>query len=274
MPRILIATDFSADALHAAHYAAHLFGNTDVTYVLVHAHFDPGTMVFDPGTMEQSMPAYTPFLLEAAREGLAAAAKEFVELTGAACVEHQLLLGPLPQALLEMTEGRGADAVVVGTKGRSGKGFFGSNSTDIIRTSQVPVITVPGKASLVPVQRILLADDRAVMEPEKLSMLRLIALRHKAEVLIAHLGDDLSDPVLQRERLAVLLPDVPYSILELKGTDVAEGLIHAARESKANMIAALHRHKGLLGRLLHASVAKELALDTELPLLVLEQEER
>lgn len=39
------------------------------------------------------------------------------------------------------------------------------------------------------------------------------------------------------------------------------------------MIAVLHRHKGLLSRLLHTSVAKELALDTEIPLLVLEQEE-
>lgn len=273
MSRIIIATDFSADALHAAHYAAHLFGNTDVTYVLVHAHFDPGTMVFDPGSMEQAMPPYAPVMLDAAREGLAAAAKEFVELTGAASVEHQLLLGPLPQALLGMVEERGANAFVVGTKGRSGKGLFGSNASDVIRTSTVPVITVPGRASLAPINRIILADDCEVMDPNKLSILRLIALRHKAEVLIAHVDTGKTGAEVTRARAAVLLPDVTCSVLEPKGTDVVDGLIEAARENKANMIAVLHRHKGLLGRLLHTSVAKELALDTELPLLVLEQEE-
>jgi len=273
MARIIIATDFSPDALHAARYAAHLFGNTDVTYVLVHAHFESGTMVFDPGTMVPAMPVYTPELLEAARAGLAASAREFVEVTGAISVEHQLLLGPLPQALLEMAEERGADALVVGTKGRSGKGLFGSNTSDVIRTSTVPVITVPSGAGLTPLHRIILADDREVMEPDKLAMLRLIALRHKAEVLVAHIDNGKSGTDVTRERMAVLLPDVPYSVLEPKGTDVVEGLIQAARENKANMIAVLHRHKGLLSRIMHTSVAKELALDTELPLLVLEQEE-
>jgi len=266
MSRIIIATDFSPDALHAARYAAHLFGNTDVTYILVHAHFDPGSLV-------PTIPAYSPELLEAARDGLAASAKEFVEVTGAISVEHQLLLGPLPQALLDLTEERGADAVVVGTKGRSGNGLFGSNTSDIIRTSAVPVITVPARAELAQVRRIILADDREVMDPDKLSMLRLMALRHKAEVLVAHI--DSGKPALgtTRERMAVLLPDVPFTVLEPQGTDVVEGLIQAARDNKANMIAVLHRHKGLLSRLLHTSVAKELALDTEIPLLVLEQEE-
>lgn len=265
MTRIIIATDFSPNALHAAQYAFHLFGNIDVTYVLVHAHFDPGTL--DP-----TMPAYTPQLIETSRNGLRAAAMEFVELNGAASVEHQLLLGPLPEALRTVVEDKGADALVLGSKGRSGSGLFGSNTNDVIRNSVVPVIAVPSGAELNPIARLLFADDQEEIEPRSMALLRLIALRHKSEVLVTHVANADRNERSAEDGYVVILHDIPYRFLEPRANDVVDGLLAVASSQKADMIVVLHRHIGLLGRLLHPSVAKELALDSVLPLLVLEQE--
>ena len=265
MSRIVVTTDFSPNALHAAQYAAHLFGEDDVTYAVVHAHFDPGMM--DPATQ-----AYTPELVATAQEGLRAAAGEFVERTEAVSVEQQFLLGPLPDALDAYVEEKGADAVVMGTKGRSGASFFGSNTSDVIRASSVPVIAVPIQAQFGPIRRILLADDREEMLPASMAMLVRIAKQHKAEVLIAHLLQGGDAQRSKSNRYSKILADIPHSFIEPHAIDVVEGLIHNAHRHKADMIAILHRHIGFLGRLLHPSVAKELAMETDLPLLVLEQD--
>ena len=43
-----------------------------------------------------------------------------------------------------------------------------------------------------------------------------------------------------------------------------------ARHQKVDMVAVLHRHIGLIGRLFHPSTAKELSRSIDLPLLVME----
>ena len=266
MLRILLPTDFSSNAMHAANYAVQLFGRTEATYILMHAQYDPGYV----GEMRYSM---GPELLEAAEEGLALTAKRFAETTGATSVESHLLFGILNVVVEEFVREKGADVVVMGKSGETGSALFGSNTADVIRSSSVPVVAVPDMASLDPLHRILLAADQNEVVPANFALLRTIALRHQAEVLVTHVEMEVPAGTAHwSEGLYVLaLQDVPLTFLEGFGHDIADGLERTANKRKAGMIAILHRHLGFFDRLFHRSLAKEMALGTELPLLVLQQ---
>ena len=268
MLRVLLPTDYSSNAMHAATYAVQLFGKSEATYILMHAQYDSGYV----GAMGLSM---GPELLKGAEDGLALTAKRFAETTGATSVESHLLFGLLDVVVDEFVRrpAEGADVVVMGKRGETGSALFGSNTTNVIRSSSVPVVAVPDMARLRPLDRILLAADQDEMLPEDFALLRTIALRHKAEVLVTHVEMDVpADTAHRSEGLYELaLRDVPLTFLEGYGHDVADGLERTAKKRKADMIAILHRHLGFFDRLFHPSVAKELALGSDLPLLVLQQ---
>lgn len=204
---------------------------------------------------------------------MALVAKQFKQRTGARAVEQQLLFGSLAPALSEYLEEKSADLVIMAKQSGTGSALFGSNTTDVIKTSRVPVLAVPEKARLHPVKRILLADDHDEVLPESLSMLRTIALRQRSEVVVAHMpvriteGEDHWGNGLY----ANILKGIPHRFIEGYGRDVVDGLERTAHRRSADMIAVLHRHKGLLDGLFHASTAKALALEADIPVLALQQ---
>ncbi len=106
MLRILLPTDFSSNAMCAATYAVQLFGKSEATYVLMHAHYDAGY----GGQYGYSMGSE---LLKAAEDGLVLAAKRFAQTTGATSVESHLLFGLLSAVVDEFVKEQGADVVVM-----------------------------------------------------------------------------------------------------------------------------------------------------------------
>ena len=176
-------------------------------------------------------------------------------------------------ALSEFMKEQRADLVVMGKRGATGSALFGSNTTDVLKSSRAPVLAVPEKAPLRPLKRILMADDHDEVLPEDLEMLRTIALLHKAEIIVSHmpLGIDEGEDHWSNGLYALALKGIPHSFIEGYGHDVVNGIEHTAHKRSADMIAVVHRHRGLLERILHTSIAKELALEVDLPLLVLEQ---
>lgn len=268
MARILLLTDLSANAQHAATYAVHLFGRSGNTYEMAHAHLDVGFA--DP-----MVPVYMPELQKAAAEGLSAAARTFNEHTGVPVAEEHLLLGPLPAALLDLLEHRQMDAVVMGMSGRGGAMLFGSTAAAVVRSCTVPVVVVPQQARVRPLQRILLADDHGVVAAEDLSLLRSIALRHDAEVLVTYVPETVTEGAEHWSNgiYELGLAGVPHRFTEAHGKNVTDALEHALVERRADLLTVLHRHTGLLERLLHRSVTKQVVHATDRPLLVLQQGE-
>jgi len=262
--RILIPTDFSNNALHAATYAVQLFGRSDATYILMHAQHDAGYA----GAMGYSM---GPELLNASQEGLDLAAKRFVESTGATSVETVLAFGLLSSVVNDFVKEHDVDAVVMGKRGETGSSFFGSNTTAVLSDCLVPVVAVPDQARIRAVHRVLLAADHRAVKPEHFMLLRTLALKHGAQVLVTHIAmeDAMTGPPGVKEQYRAALKDVDLDHVVGYGHDVADGLERTARSKKADMIAILHRQVGLFARLFNPSVAKELALETDLPLLVL-----
>ena len=104
-------------------------------------------------------------------------------------------------------------------------------------------------------------------------MLRTIALRSGANVLVAHYDQEVPEgaPHWSNGIYELALKDVPHTFLTAHGHGPVDSLERLAEHKKADMIAVLHRHIGALARLFHPSTTRELALNAHFPLLVLEQ---
>lgn len=265
--RVLIPTDFSDNAMHAATYAVQLFGKSEATFTLLLAQYDAGYA----GAIGYSM---GPELLKSSEEGLAREANRFVESTGAASVETHLAFGFLSTVVNDHVNERGADAVVMGRRGKTGSALFGSNTVDLLKRSPVPVVAVPEMARLRPLHRIVLASDHGEVLLASLALLRTIALRHRSEVLVTHVEMEVpaNTENWSKGLYEVALRDVPLTFVEGYGHNVADGLERTAKIRKADMIAILHRHLDLFDRLFHPSVAKELTMGSDMPLLVMQQD--
>lgn len=266
---ILLPTDYSDHAFHAAEYAARLMGVDDVAYVLVHTYMDADPSVTSWGNMAEE-------LYKAATDGMAHWQEKIAssEAFRGADVDTEVVFGPLTGVLNELAREKQADLVVMGTQGRSGGGFLGSNAASVVKHSHIPVLVVPAQAVLHPVHRILYADDQRDVTPGDLGMLLHIARRTRSEVVLGHVLRD-PDEIPRPEPVALyeqLLKDLPHRFVSEEGEDVAGALDHLAGREGADMIAVLHRHAGFFEDLFRFSTAKRLALHTNLPLLVMQHQ--
>lgn len=189
-----------------------------------------------------------------------------------AVVHSDVIYGPLPMVLNEMGAEHHADLVVMGTQGRSGAGILGSNAAGVVKQSRYPVLVVPAKAVQRTVRRILVADDQRGMGPEEAGILLDVAARTRAELVLAHVlrdGDEVPDPE-QVAALDGLFQGMPHRFVAEEGKDVAGVIDFLADREAADLIAVLHRHAGFFEGLFHTSTAKRLALNTAIPLLVMQ----
>lgn len=268
MAHILLPTDYSDNALHACAYAARLFGAEDNIYTLVHAYID-----VDPAL--NTWPGMADEIYKASMEGMrewAERARALPEFAGSV-VRTEVLYGALPEMLNGLVKEKRGDIVVMGTLGSSGSDLLGSNAGEVVKHSKVPVLVVPNSAVMGPVRRILYADDERRVEVAGSRMLIDIALRTKAEVILAHVlkdKDEVPDPnvVAMYEEL---LQAVPHRFTSGEGKDIAGVIDFLADQESADMVALLHHHTGFMEGLFHTSTAKRLALHTHIPLLVLQQ---
>jgi nucleotide-binding universal stress UspA family protein len=142
--RILVPTDFSAASDAALAFARDLAPQFGASIELVHVFDNPfvsGAFVGDGTVM---MPAeLRQSLEESAREQLAVRHTSHAgSLPGSST---ELLMGPAARCIVEHAAKTHADLIVMGTHGRSGLGhlLIGSVAERVVRTAELPVLTVP-----------------------------------------------------------------------------------------------------------------------------------
>lgn len=268
MAHIILPTDFSDNSLQAGRYAATLFGVEDNVFTLLHAYMDAEPFV-------DTWPGMADEMYKASMQAMgtwAGKVRALPEFAGAV-VRSEVLYGGLSRTINDLAGEKHADLVVMGTLGRSGTGLLGSNAGDVVKHCRWPVLVVPAKAEAGPVRKILYADDGKQVEVEGSRMLLQIALRTKAEIILAHVlkeKDEVPDPKVAG-MYEELLQAVPHRYASGEGEDIAGVIDFLADQEGADMIALVHRHTGFMDGIFHRSTAKRLALHTSVPLLVLPQ---
>jgi nucleotide-binding universal stress UspA family protein len=262
MTHILLPTDGSDASFNAAVLAFEHFGTKGVRYTLVHTYLKPAlrnALLPAMNTQREAMNMLRRYERRCRKQvdGIVLAKR---------IAPYQLV-----DVLNEIAREKKADLIVMGTQGEGNYGLVGRNTSAVVLRSDIPVVTVPSKWGSKPIKRILLANDGAPITRATAEPLIALARRTGAEILLAHIRDNIVsfDQRGDRKALGELFTDVRHSFVTVAGDDVSAEINELAIQGRMQLVAVIHRKKSFWQGLFSSSKAKRMALHTTMPLMVL-----
>ncbi|HEX2847870.1 MAG TPA: universal stress protein [Chitinophagaceae bacterium] len=275
MKTLIVCTDFSAPALHAAEYACMLTREYPFEYItLLHAHplmahttalpisdYDPDAP--DKAAMEQ---------LNQLREQLQPLAGKKV------LIRMRTENISVEENIDRVFREENADLVVVASSLKSKlEGLvIGSNAANISRNSMLPVLIIPEKARIQPIRNILFAYDlKSISQPSSVKTLKeildffnvplsVLNVDHKDK----HFTPDTPQAVQQ---LHTILDGYKPGYAYIDHRHIAEGILEYAYKNDTSLIITIPRTHNFFERLFKKSETSKLIHESDIPLLTLHE---
>ncbi len=276
MLKILVPTDYSPEAKNACLYAYHFAAYTNSSIVLYHA------IPVIPPSAEFPIPMENYYLSD--KEEILLLEEAFhhllvlhqldpkkVKYKGAVNVENSISNG-----IKYAYDENKCDLVIMGTHGASGfsKIFLGSNTTQLIAETMVPVIAIPKTYRFEPIYHLIYASDLENLKEELGILIPFAEVFHAALELVYF---DYASPnsehlILEAQKFIhqQVYPNIKLSIK--KGSihlSLPENLKRQLNPSNTQMLVLYRAAHTWMENLLLGSNAQKMLLDPGMPILVL-----
>ena len=275
MKKILVPTDFSDVAANAYHFAQTLAGEEPIEVMVVHAYHPS----FDYSNPYLDMPAAE---FEAVKRELmknfiaehTLATDEAGAVATVAQPKTELRIGFASEEVVRLS--KEVDLIVMGTTGQGNlmERVFGSVSTYVARNAFCPVLLIPGDCQCKGFKEIVFASNYNAADEAMLQQLIEMAGIRTANIHFVHVEAEAGKPysvakVEFEQAVRENMPDIGFNAVEIKCSDVEEGVVKYAQDIDADLIAMGTLRRGGLENLFHRSVTKQMAFHTTVPLLIL-----
>jgi len=282
MKTILVLTDFSSRAEHAAEYAMLIAAKANAKILLYNSYFIPQVIpavTYSAPYYEDASIIEKENLLQLART-VDRLKKKFIETHKINPPEIQVRngAGNLADNLQKITKAIKFWMIVMGDKSEEGafsRFVFGSDTYAIIDEAVCPVLLIPEKYKIKPVQKIALATDFEHSEQKAFTFLPELADIWKSEILVVHI---LSTEISAKEKvknfdsykkLIAKTSTQNISYVDVRADNIVTGLEKFAKNKTIDILAILHRKRAFIDQIFHKSISKELLEFHRIPLLVL-----
>lgn len=269
MKTILIPTDFSKTAINAVNYATALAHKLKAQVVLFHA--------FRPPVIASDVPVVIPTIRDIEKNCV----RRLKDLRAKIKTQYPKMeidvvckLGFASEAINNYIKSEKPDWIVMGIQGAGYiKGrMFGSTATDILASSQVPVITVDQNLTFAPLKQIVVAVDHKAIAKKKLEPLIELAGVFKSHLSLLHVTESQgSMPTLVQASEGIKLEHnievLKHSYYFLEGDDVVAGINRFVKEKQSDMIVMFPRKHSFLERLFKDTKTRRIAFQLKAPLL-------
>lgn len=256
MKTILIPTDFSETANHAAAYAMLLAARlkTDVALCEV-----------ADGLISDQLETTAHNLCSENCQG------DFKPLIRTVC-----LTGEVVPAITELAAAERTPLIVMGASGAGrSQDLLGSNSREMIDAAKTPLLMIPAHSKLQLPKTIAFATDLHAKDIPIAYSVATFARDMGADLLIIHIDRDGYDHETRKEKFdnfcvelkkEVSYPNIQYRCI--RDTEIAHGLEMLAQNGAADMLAMSHGRHVLLDDWLGGSHTHKVASKINVPLLI------
>lgn len=270
MKHILVPTDFSDAANNALEYALQLAAEASASVTFLNVYHVP----LPAG--EVPLMLISPHeILDKNREhmnGLVAAAKS--NYGNKFTISGITREGFAAEEIVQLTEEIGADMVVMGTRGSTSTiaSILGSIATEVMKKSKVPVLVIPSHARYRHIKEIAYAFDYT-SEPDLRTeaFLKNVAGIFHAKVNVVNVITPASHTEAKVVATATgtdhILQDTKHEHYFLEGTDVVHELSNFVRKNNSDWLVVVPHEYGFLHAFFHRSVATQVAMQIEIPVL-------
>ena len=272
MKNIIVPIDFSDASYNAANYAAMLANIFNANIILVHAYLNPSSIDITPDHLLNQPEKELSQVIE---DQL----KEYVEILRKKYtirIEGLVKEGAATPKILEVSDNKNADLIVMGMKGKGkSNSVFGSNTTLVMRRSSIPVLVLPEKIEFKNIEVITLASDFDTdTELSNYSLLKKIALKNKAFIQILNVrkkdAELSTDEMSGKLRTAAAFEDLKHQFYMIKDDEVDEGIEDFLEDHPSDLLVMVARKRNLFDRIFKSSHTRKMSYETEIPLLVLQ----
>jgi len=257
MKKILIPTDFSDTAHHAARYAMEFLGHREVHYVLFHVH--------NFSNLRNRTLAESEELLKKEMEQFRDSYHDAI-LT----IETVTASGNVVEEILQMAAETKTELIVMGTRSRERPRWMGSNTESVLLEANCPVLAIPGPTNYRKIENVALTlAPGEVPQADRLEAI-LALLRPKGPDV--HIVSVTRDPGSFPDEWMLTLKRMVGRALELhlhslEGEDVVHRILEYCAENVPDLLVVFPEKRTLFKRLLHHSISKELAHLSTIPIL-------
>lgn len=270
---ILVPLDFSPASHNALQYAMHLAGMQGGRLVLFHAYL--------PTMLEPYMDFSMQSALLKQQEELAlrffSRLQEEVPkgLPRNFALEFHMELGPASEAILDFAQDLKPDLIVMGARGGNllVRKLLGSTVDSVIQRAGVPLLVVPDEARFEGLHHIAYATDYQEDDIRYIDEVLYFAKQQQARLTCVHIRREDNPRNTYRGELLQRayqhdLNNQHIDFRTLSYPDVVEGLQHFSEWKDIDLLVMLTHHRSRIGQLFHKSHARDMALQTRVPLWV------
>lgn len=275
--KILVPTDFSETARNAYEYAIDLAEQYKATIDVVHVFTATGDGIPLVYPDKPSAPSRKDLLQEFVTQDIEIEDGEGNIDLRRVHVNAELIRGSVAETLIELSK-KDYDLMVIGSTGGGvfAETIFGSMTTKVAQDAYCPVLVVPKDSLYHQVKRLLYACDFNHKSFKHPALIADVAAFFKAKVDVIYVeqeeGREIYDAANMADMITVFNKQAPQ--LRVKGhvieeQDVFYGINDFTQNHQTDMIVMVTKHYTILQKLFHPSITKEMAMYTNLPLLVL-----
>lgn len=283
MKTILALTDFSIRAVHAAEFAMHMAIKNNANLLLCHvmelvSHPADGAEFIWPDTDPLILKNKSIWELNELVKRLEKLMPQDSEYTVfKPSINYITDFGLFAEIVKKVIDEKSVDLVVTGSHKSTGLARFllGSHIHTILDKINCPVLLVPEILRFKGINNIAYATDLTFNNQKVIQYLAELAKPFDAIISVAHISPlefTATEPeqTLEYSLNEQLGPDHPRVFYHtIKRDDVKAGLLEITDTGKADVLALVHKRYSFFERLFHASMSKQMADNSAVPLLVL-----
>lgn len=271
MKTLLFPTDFSDNAFNALRYALRFarFASSRLiilnSYEMPHSHAGMLKSIKD-------------IMRNDAEDGMKEILDKLEAEKLAEGIKYETIIreGNLVSQIKYVSEQNDVEMIIMGTKGASGieSALIGSNTVDLIKNIHTPVLAIPERVKYKKIDRIIFAADYKKLDNHsRLKPVIQIAKNSDAEIQFLNVskeGTDFSDSE-EAKKLSSHIGPVKHSYKHVKSSDIVEGITRYIDKNPTDLLVMIMRKHNLFTALFHSSITKQLAFQTQVPLLVIHE---
>lgn len=270
MKKILLPTDFSENSHHTIEYTARLFENETVEYVLIHAYDLPSA---------PALVTSTKLLSNMKKDSEAELKREYDLLSkilkGTSSIISSALERGSIMDVMNSKDYKDADLIAIGSQGKGATIEYriGSNTLNIMKNVDSPVMVIPNGLSYNPIRRIVYgADLDGLTDDALLDPVFQFLDKNNATIEIAHihLSENLKPEKKTRmNEMVRFFGEDRATAKYLKETKVSQGFEDLIDKTSPDLLVMVNRRQSFFASIFYPSVTQKMILSTSLPVLVL-----
>ncbi len=275
MSKIVCPVDFSETSLNAVEFAAHIAATHQYNLNLIHVFTEKE---YNKIVNSKKISLSFNEMKEEARAKLTAIAAEVMEQEkheNLPSCEAKVVSGDLQDMMLEISNESDCEMIVMGTTGKGGSIWMGSNTSLLISKSIKPVFCVPSMANFEGFSRVVYATD--IQEEDKLRIQEVVSFAtvFNSRVYVVHMSQH-NEELEKNESndfFEELKSFVTYRKLTFENKyyekSLSNNMLKYLNETNSSLLVLYSKNRNFVENLFHKSLTKELSEISNHPILVL-----